>query len=192
MCFWRRRRVLGRFRRQKEHGVLAGSKIHAAACAKRCTSTRTHRLFVPAADTSWQVLSGHVMLRQSDYAVDRMLKQTKARVNRLSVASSVCPSIAEFKDSFNMATDSVLQGFDFRNLLVAGGSVLAGLLFSPKSQKPDRVQVPWNRNHAAMAAAQVAASAAHAAAPEVVPALGPVCVFSMAAYFQIYPFALDQ
>ena len=61
----------------------------------------------------------------------------------------------------------MFEGFDFRNTLVAGGLVLAGLLFCPVAVKP-----PEPRSWGMPAAAFAVAKAAYDAAPATVPALG--------------------
>lgn len=111
--------------------------------------------FRPAHDESWQQLSGHMMLHgehrlkhgtllypEPGYRPDEgtvallSMRQWAKLDERRAVARSVCSDLATFRETFSHMTSQRLDGFDMSNMVVAGGSVLASLLFSYAGDTP--------------------------------------------------------
>ena len=108
-------------------------------------------LFCPAHDESWQQLTGHMMLNGEhqvkvgpccDYmqpnpelvALLSMRQSTRHVEERRAVQRSVCEDVDKFRATYSYMTNTRLDGFDMSNMLVAGGSVLASLLFIPRAE----------------------------------------------------------
>ena len=95
--------------------------------------------FKPSNDLSWQQIRGvSVFGRLSMEGRARDAHSVKDTADRCELPSSLgLATISAFEEAFATFSQGLLKGFDWSNVVVAGGSVLACLLYRPRDKSEE-------------------------------------------------------